>query len=482
MKLSLLLSPWVAVNTSIEVTGIEQDSRRVRVGDLFLAYPGTASDGRSFIDKALEQGAAAVLYAPEDGFFLEHEHCFSFPRLSELRGEIASRFYGEPSKTMNVVGITGTNGKTTIAYLLAQAYTRLNHPAVYMGTLGVGAVGAIAPIGLTTPDPVSLQAFFAEALQRGQQTACIEVSSHALAQGRVNGICFSGAVFTNLTHDHLDYHDTMDAYAEAKALLFSKSELSYAVINDDDPYAYIMKKNVPESVRIYTYGLSSNRDIYASDIVLDRHGSQFKLHSPWGEGNVKMKLIGAFNVYNVLAVLSVLGASGFSMETVIPLIQELNASPGRMEIVNEHPCVVVDYAHTPDALENALKTLQELKDQHLYVVFGCGGDRDKTKRPIMGEIASRYADQVVITSDNPRTENPLSIIESIRQGIVSSAVKEEPDRKKAIHWALENATSKDIVLIAGKGHEDYQQIGQEKHFFSDQAVVAEYFNRLSNKR
>lgn len=476
MKLSELLSPWVSVTSDFEVTGIEQDSRRVKAGDLFLAYPGTTSDGRQFIEAALDQGAAAVLYASEDGMFVTRERCFGLPHLSQLRGEIANRFYGNPSKVMSVIGVTGTNGKTTIAYLLTQAYTRLNQPAIYMGTLGVGPVDDITPIGLTTPDPVSLQSFFATAFKAGRKVACMEVSSHALAQGRVNGIYFKGAIFTNLTHDHLDYHETMEAYAEAKACLFSRTELAYVVINDDDPYAPLMKEHVSSTVKIYTYGLSEGRDVYATDITLDRHGSQFKLHSLWGVYEVRMKLIGAFNVYNALAVLTALGAAGFPMDKAVALMQSLNASPGRMEMVHEHPCVIVDYAHTPDALENALKTLKALKGEKLHVVFGCGGDRDKTKRPLMGEIASRYADHVIITSDNPRTEDPLVIINDIQDGVPFSSLVTEPDRKKAISLALKNASPNDIVLIAGKGHEDYQQIGKERHFFSDQAVVAEYFS------
>ena len=305
----------------------------------------------------------------------------------------------------------------------------------------------------------------------------MEVSSHALSQGRVSGVLFKGAIFTNLTHDHLDYHHTMDAYAEAKAQLFNRTELSFVVINQDDAYAEVMKSHVAPATKIYTYGFNATSDIHASNIVLHRHGSTFRLHSPWGEWDIQIKLIGAFNVYNTLAVITTLGAAGFTMDEVAALMSELSASPGRMEIVHEHPCVVVDYAHTPDALENALKTLRELKENSLCVVFGCGGDRDKTKRPVMGEIASRYADRVMITSDNPRTEDPLVIIEEIQEGVIQgkSTVTQEQDRKKAIFSVLKSVTKQDIVLIAGKGHENYQQIGLNRYPFSDQAVVLEYY-------
>lgn len=477
MKLSELLAPWMPVMTDCEVLGIEQDSRKVKWGDLFLAYPGTAFDGRLFIDAAFEQGAVVALYEPQDWPHLTDPRCVPFENLLQLRGEIASRFFNHPSQKIEVIGVTGTNGKTTIAYLLAQAYTRLKRPAVYLGTLGFGTPGAISSTGLTTPDPVLLQSLLAKTYSEGTQALCMEVSSHALSQGRVNGVMFKGAIFTNLTHDHLDYHHTMDAYAEAKAQLFSHTELSFVVINQDDAYAEVMKRHVAPATKIYTYGLNATSDIYASNIVLHRHGSAFTLHSPWGEYDIQIKLIGAFNVYNSLAVIASLVAAGFDMNEVTRLMPELSASPGRMEIVHEHPCVVVDYAHTPDALENALKTLRELKESSLCVVFGCGGDRDKTKRPLMGEIASRYADRVMITSDNPRTEDPLVIIEEIQAGVIQgqNPVTQEQDRKKAIFSMLKSVEKEDIVLIAGKGHEDYQQIGFNRYPFSDQAVVLEYY-------
>ena len=476
MKLSALLAPWICVNDDCDITGIAQDSRKIRPGDLFLAYPGRISDGRTFIDAVLHQGAAAVLYEPSNWPTLNHPHCFPLPEVMQLGGEITSRFFDDPSQHMDVIGVTGTNGKTTIAYLLAQAYTRLTQPAVYMGTLGVGPVGAIEAMGQTTPDAISLQSFLAQAYNEGAKAMCMEVSSHALIQGRVNGVKFKGAIFTNLTHDHLDYHQTMTAYAEAKSRLFSRPELSYAVVNQDDAYAELMKKNVPSTCALYTYGLSHQSDVYATEIELHRHGSLFKLHSPWGVHLIQMKLIGAFNVYNALAVLTALAAAGFDIKDIVAKMCELDASPGRMEIVHEHPCVVVDYAHTPDALEKTLKTLQQLKTKKLYVVFGCGGDRDKTKRPVMGEVASRYADHMVITSDNPRTEDPSEIIKEIQAGIFQQAsVTRVLDRKEAILSVLNRASQEDIVLIAGKGHEDYQQIGQHRYPFSDQAIVTAYY-------
>lgn len=478
MKLSELLRPWLIVPADFEVTELVQDSRKVKAGDLFLAYPGEALDGRVFIDEALQKGAVAVVYDPEQWPILSDARCIPLENLAQLRGEIASRFFHYPSQKIEVIGVTGTNGKTTIAYLLAQAYSALNRPAAYLGTLGFGVPGAISSTGLTTPDPLLLQSLLVRMQADGVSALCMEVSSHALSQGRVNGVQFKGAIFTNLTHDHLDYHHTMQAYAAAKAKLFAKPELSYVVINQDDAYAELMKHQVEHATQIYTYGLDKHSDVYASHLEMHPHGTHFTVDSPWGRYDIRTKLIGAFNVYNTLAVLTCLGASGFEMQKVAHLMQHLNASPGRMEIVHEHPCVVVDYAHTPDALENALKTLHQIKKGSLYIVFGCGGDRDKTKRPLMGEIASRYADHVVITSDNPRTEDPFQIMKEIQAGVrpASAVVMQEQDRKKAIISVLEHASEDDMILIAGKGHEDYQQIGEHRYPFSDQHVVLEYFD------
>ena len=486
MKLSTLLAPWMVLNTDCDILNLQHDSRLVKPGDLFLAYPGHVVDGRAFIADALAKGAEAVLYEPANlppdilhpGDSAD-AICIPISDLSMKRGLIASRFYGEPTRAFSVIGVTGTNGKTTIAYQLAQAYERLGLTSAYLGTLGQGPVSDIKPIKHTTPEPLALQHFFYESKLRDPAIMCMEVSSHALAQGRVAGIEFTQAIFTNLTHEHLDYHKTMQGYAEAKALLFAMPTLKWAIINADDAYGAIMSEQARGECNILTYGIDTPCDVRAADIVMTMRGTSFTVISPWGCFSVQVKLIGLFNIYNSLAVIGSLLAAGFSSQQVVDVMRELKPSPGRMEIVHENPCVIIDYAHTPDALENVLLTLEQLKQRELHVVFGCGGDRDKTKRPMMGEIASRYANHLVITSDNPRTEEPVTIIDDIVQGINSSQIKTiDPDRKHAIYKTLHMAHPDDLILIAGKGHEDYQEIGKTRFPFSDQDVVRSFYQNL----
>jgi UDP-N-acetylmuramoyl-L-alanyl-D-glutamate--2,6-diaminopimelate ligase len=480
MKLSSLIAPWITIESSCDISGIVQDSRVVKLGDLFLAYSGGTYDARAFIPDVLKQGAAAVLYDPinwpSELVLPMQPNCIPFPDLMMKRGEISSRFYDYPTRAFDVIGVTGTNGKTTIAYLLAQAYELLDKPSAYVGTLGQGSVSNIIATYNTTPDPLSLQHFFNESRKQGVKAMCMEVSSHALTQGRVAGVDFSYAIYSNLSHEHLDYHKTMDAYALAKAQLFACPTLKWAFINQDDAYASIMRSSIVSDCNVLTYGIHTDCDIRALDIVMGMTGSQFSVASPWGRLEVQVKLIGQFNIYNSLAVLATLFASGYDKADVLRVMSQLKASPGRMEILRENPCVIVDYAHTPDALDNALSTVSKLKKRELHVVFGCGGDRDSSKRAVMGKIASQYADKVYITSDNPRTEDPMSIIDMIKQGVLTgNDVRVEPDRKKAIHQALFEAHEDDLILIAGKGHEDYQQIGTTRFPFSDQAVVRDYY-------
>lgn len=480
MKLSTLIAPWKKIAEDCDILGIEQDSRLVKSGDLFLAYPGGVYDARTFIPDVLEKGAAAVLYEPlnwpVDIARPTHKLCIPIPDLMLKRGEIASRFYDYPTHAFDVVGITGTNGKTTIAYLLAQAYELLGKSSAYLGTLGQGSVANITATNNTTPDPLSVQHFFHASRQQGVKVMCMEVSSHALIQARVAGIDFTYAIYTNLSHEHLDYHQTMDAYAAAKAMLFASPTLKYAVINQDDAYASMMCASVPSLCQTITYGIDAACDVCAENIKMEMTGSTFDVVSPWGRFEIHIKLIGQFNIYNSLAVLVTLFASGYHQQEVQQVMKKLKPSPGRMEIVHENPCVIVDYAHTPDALDNALSTVMQLKKRELHVVFGCGGDRDKTKRPLMGKVASEYADRMILTSDNPRTEDPMRIIDEIHAGVIASKqVLIESDRKKAIHQALLHAHEDDLVIIAGKGHEDYQQIGTTRLSFSDQNVVREFF-------
>ena len=477
MKLSDLLSPWCkAIIPDCTISGLHNDSRQIKPGYLFFAYPGIVADGRLHCQQAILSGAVAVVYEPEalpESFVFSNQAVYvPVSQLASKLAAIASRFYDYPTRALTVTGVTGTNGKTTIAYQLAQAYAALGSKAAYIGTLGQGDVSALQPVGNTTPDALCLQHLFYDYKCHDVKHVCMEVSSHALVQQRVASIDFTQAIYTNLSHEHLDYHQTIEAYAQAKSLLFAVPTLKYAVINHDDAYAALMVAKLPATCKKLTYGLNDGADVRAHNLNITMAGSTFDVTSPWGLYSVRVKVLGAFNVYNSLAVFASLMADGYPVEDVVNVMAHLNASPGRMELVAQEPCVIVDYAHTPDALENVLSTLSELKQGRLWVVFGCGGDRDKTKRPMMGRIADQYADHVIITSDNPRSEDPVKIIEDIAAGTIDpSGITKIIDRKQAIHDALSRADKLDIILIAGKGHEDYQQIGQERFVFSDQDVV-----------
>jgi UDP-N-acetylmuramoyl-L-alanyl-D-glutamate--2,6-diaminopimelate ligase len=466
------------------VRGLHNDSRYIKPGFLFFAYPGVATDGRLFCTEAIAAGAVAVVYEPTQLpalFDVDSSVIYvPIPQLALRLSLIARRFYDDSSCALSVTGVTGTNGKTTIAYQLAQAYALLGKRSAYIGTIGQGEVHALQPIGNTTPDALCLQEFFHQYRQQGIQQVCMEVSSHALVQQRVAGIEFTQAIYTNLSHEHLDYHGTMDAYASAKACLFATETLESAVINYDDAYKDVMLLALPNTCHAITYGFKEGADVRALNVCVSMTGSSFEVSSPWGRHTMHVKALGVFNIYNSLAVFASLMARGYLIQDVIPVMADLLASPGRMERVIQEPCVIVDYAHTPDALENVLQTLVQLKTARLWVVFGCGGDRDRSKRPMMGRIASQYADVVIVTSDNPRSEDPDLILKDIIAGVLPDTdVIQIPDRLCAIHHALEHADKTDIILIAGKGHESYQQIGTMRIHFSDQDVVHQYQLTLS---
>lgn len=477
MKLAALLNPWVSVtHPDCDLQGIDHDSRQIKPGYLFAAYKGHTHDGRLYIQQAIDAGAVAIIYEPGLSLPLDSTiPCIPIPNLARELGAIARRYYGDPAHAMTITGVTGTNGKTTIAYQLAQAHALLGQSAAYIGTLGAGDVQHLTPLCNTTPDALRLQQLLHDFKERHVNELAMEVSSHALSEGRVDGIAFSQAIYTNLTHEHLDYHHTMEAYAAAKARLFTTDGLRYAVINGDDAHASVMKAGIKHGCQTITYGLTAGCDVHALDIALSMHGSEVEVVSPWGRHTITLNALGLFNVYNGLAVFSSLLAHGYPVDAVVRVMGQLKASPGRMEVVSQAPCVIVDYAHTPDALENALRTLSKLKKKHLWVVFGCGGDRDKTKRPVMGRIASQYADYILLTSDNPRSEDPHAIMADIAAGLLSQAsVEMISDRHAAIHKVLALAAHDDMVLIAGKGHETYQQIGDRRYVFSDQAVVRDF--------
>lgn len=480
MKLKQLLNSWIPnPESDCEILGLQNDSRLVKPGDLFFAYPGAVHDGRLFIEKALSAGAAAIVYDPID-FSLDaalskQVPVLAIPDLAQRLAAIASCFYANPSQSLTTTGVTGTNGKTTIAYQLAQAHDLLGQKAAYIGTLGQGCVDQLQPLNNTTPDALCLLKLISNYKNQGVNQVCMEVSSHALSQNRVEGLLFNQAVFTNLTLDHLDYHKNMQDYAAAKALLFARPELQYAILNQDDSYAAVMAAQLKSQVKKITYGRDLKCDVRAVNWQVDVHGTQMEVHSCWGKHQIKTKSLGLFNLYNSLAVFTSLLLSDYSPERIVQIMAQLKAAPGRMEVVLHAPYVLVDYAHTPDALNNALSTLSQLKKGRLWVLFGCGGDRDKTKRPLMGQAASLYADRIIITSDNPRSEDPKQIIDEIAGGIPSQLqVTQIINREEAIHYALAHVHKDDIVLIAGKGHEDYQQIGQVKQAFSDQEVIRQW--------
>ena len=484
MKLAKLLSPWVATSLpDLDISGLHNDSREVKPGYLFFAYPGAAADGRLFLLQASLAGAVAVVYEPENlpasVVFPNNIPCLAVPQLGKQLAAIASRFYNYPSRSLSVTGVTGTNGKTTIAYQLAQAYGLLGQKAAYVGTIGHGDVQYLQPLLNTTPGALCLQKFLHEYQQNGVRQVCMEVSSHALSQGRVDNVDFSQAIYTNLSHEHLDYHHTMEAYAAAKSELFARPSLKSAIINHDDTYSHLMAEKLSTTCQKLTYGLQDGSDVRAVNFQISMSGSELEVVSPWGRHYIQVSILGKFNVYNSLAVFAGLLANDVAAAEAIQVMAKLHASPGRMEVVAQKPCVIVDYAHTPDALENVLSTLTQLKQGRLGVVFGCGGDRDKTKRPMMGRIASQYADFVIITSDNPRSEEPSQIVEEIAQGLLpTTQVFKIVDREQAIHQALSMAKEQDIILVAGKGHEAYQQIGKARFVFSDQDVVRKLMDNL----
>jgi UDP-N-acetylmuramoyl-L-alanyl-D-glutamate--2,6-diaminopimelate ligase len=417
----------------------------------------------------------------------------AIPDLKTKIDFLARQFYGKPSDGLQITGITGTNGKTTSSYLLAQALSRLEIPCAVLGTLGYGFVPQLSPNALTTPDVVSLHKYFHELKQHNAQAVAMEVSSHALEQGRVSGVEFFSALFTNLTQDHLDYHGNMEAYGRAKQKLFKFSHLKQAVVNADSSFAQkilqVIRRDVP--IALYTtepsgkfssHLLRSNIfPIYVTQFDLNQKGMNAHVTTPWGEGVLRSHLLGKFNLSNLLGVLGDLCLRGFSLSDALWALSQAFAAPGRMQRIGgaSTPQVIIDYAHTPDALENALKAARLHCRRRLWCVFGCGGDRDNQKRAQMGQLAGRLADKVVITSDNPRTENPRKIIDEILQGLhiehTDKGVVEE-DRAGAINYAINHALAVDTILIAGKGHEDYQIIGDKKFPFSDAQCVKALLN------
>ena len=467
------------------VKAITADSRNVQVGSLFLAYVGDKVDGRQYIGDAVKKGASAVLWDAE-GFDWPTEYDVENIAIKQLRKQashIASQFYKNPSSKMWMIGVTGTNGKTSITQWLSQCFNYLNRQTAVIGTLGNGLPNNMAQTSNTTPDPILLQGMLADYVSQKTEVVAMEVSSHGLHQGRVNGVHFDVAVLSNLTLDHLDYHGTFEEYAAAKRRLFDASDLHFAILNADDDFGLTIAEELADiGTIVVTYGIARG-EVRASDIRFENTYFTFLAITPQGNAAVKANLIGRFNVYNVLAVLATLLVSKVSLQDAVTAIAQIKAAPGRMQTIGggKLPLVVIDYAHTPDALEKVLSTLKAQARSKLICVFGCGGNRDIGKRPLMGKLASEIADAVVVTSDNPREENPDDIIQDIVRSMLGNFAIEE-DRAKAISIAILAAKPSDIVLIAGKGHEDYQDIGGFKLPFSDveqaEKVLKKYEERL----
>ncbi|MBI2312738.1 MAG: UDP-N-acetylmuramoyl-L-alanyl-D-glutamate--2,6-diaminopimelate ligase [Betaproteobacteria bacterium] len=475
----------------VKVARLVTDSRRVQRGDTFLAYHGERQDGRRFIPDAIKAGANAVLWEPQ-GFDWDpawRVPNLPVPRLRARAGLIASHVYGDPSQELWVIGITGTNGKTSTSHWIAQALTGVGRRTLIMGTLGLGFPGELEETPNTTPDAVFIHEQMKQHLDLGASALTMEVSSHALEQGRVNGVAFDLALFTNLSRDHLDYHGTMLAYAEAKTRLFHFPGLRLGILNLDDAFGReLLARLSRDGVPVQGYGFEESGWheargrgvplIKGTNLALTERGIAFDVEAPQGRARVESPMLGRFNAANLLACVAVLIASEVPLAQAVAALRVAAPVAGRMEQLGggELPLVVVDYAHTPDALEKALVTLREVmagergRDAKLTCVFGCGGDRDKGKRPLMGEVATRLADTVILTSDNPRSENPRRIIDDIIAGIHANYHVEE-DRAAAVYRAIGEARRGDVVLIAGKGHEAYQEIGGVKLPFSDLEVA-----------
>jgi len=463
-------------NLDRPVVGIAYDSRQVRPGFLFVAIKGMVTDGHAFIPDALERGASALLVERTEELHDIEAAWAAVPDTRKALGRVSARFFGFPARGLHIAGVTGTNGKTTTTHLIA---------AVYRQRARVGLIGTIhnligdrtLPVERTTPESSDLQQLLHQMVDEGVQRVAMEVSSHALALNRVEGCGFRAAVFTNLTQDHLDFHHDMSNYFQAKASLFFRLDSRAAcVVNIDDPYGARLAQLLGD--RAVTYGLNPGATVRAVEPGIGPRGTEFTIESEWARFPLATRLVGQFNIYNALAAAALGLAEGFTTDEIRDALAGVSGVPGRFEPVyrGQDFGVIVDYAHTPDGLANVLRAARQITMGRVIAVFGCGGDRDRTKRPVMGRIGADCSDLAIITSDNPRTEDPLAIIEQVEVGVrevKSSGYLVVPDRREAIGQAIAGARKGDIVVIAGKGHEDYQIIGQTKYLFDDRLVAAE---------
>ncbi len=471
---------------NVDITGISYNSMTTKKGDIFICIRGEASDGHKYAQNAVDKGAIAL--------FCEEKLNINVAQIivndtKRTMANIAAAFYSEPSKDINLIGVTGTNGKTTVTHLIQRILEENNEKCALIGTLGykLSSSDEYKEAKHTTPQPPELQRDLRLMADSGINNVVMEVSSHSLEQKRVGCCEFNGAVFTNLTQDHLDYHITMGNYFKAKAMLFEMlKEGDFAVINADDEYAKDFLNIIPKGVRTYTYGVKNKADIKAENIDFSIDGAKLTVEFNAGKENLNLHLNGMFSVYNALAAFTAGLAMGIDYKTIIKALENTKSVAGRFEIVSKKPLVIVDYAHTPDGLENVLKTARELTPQtsKLICLFGCGGDRDATKRPKMGKIADNLSDKVVVTSDNPRSEDPQLIISDIMTGIKTVDTKRifvEPDRRRAIQFLKTISNPEDVIVIAGKGHEDYQILKNETIHFDDREEARKVFVELGGR-
>ena len=464
-------------NGDIDIYSIENDHRKVRAGSLFICIKGYTVDGHDFASLAVANGAVAVLVERELDLTVPVIKVDNITRATAI---LADAFYGQPSHHLHLIGVTGTNGKTTTSHIIEKILADSGKKTGLIGTMYTKIGEKIIETKNTTPESLTLQKSFKQMVEEGIDSTVMEVSSHALDLGRAHGTDFNVAVFTNLTQDHLDYHKTMDEYRRAKGLLFAQlgnkfdaNTPKYAVLNiDDEATAEYIKTT---SAHLITYGIDNKADIQAKNINMTASGTQFDLITPLGTHQVAIQLIGKFSVYNVLASIGATIASKIPLVDIIRSIESVQGVSGRMELVNAGQpfTVIVDYAHTSDSLENVLKTIRQFAKKRVFVVVGCGGDRDRTKRPLMAKIASELATDPIFTSDNPRSEDPIEILKEMETGAFGKAYQVIVDRKEAIVFAVSQAEKDDVILVAGKGHETYQQIGKQIFPFDDRVVAKE---------
>ncbi len=493
-----LLEGWVSLqeqNSSILVRGLSVDSRSIQAGDLFFALKGLEQHGLKYSSQATKRGAVAIAWESDEEIntpdLPETIPCIELPDLHSKLGLISQRFYGDVSQHMYVVGVTGTDGKTSITQFIAQALQHLNVPCGVIGTLGYGIYPSYRAASHTTPDAIQVHGLLYEYYSDDVTHAVIEASSHGLVQGRLNGVGFDTAVFTNLGRDHMDYHASVKEYGKAKKLLFQNENLQHAVINIDDAFGKKLANEFSEKLNVISYSTSSDAEqlnayIKAKNIEYSMGETHFDIESSWGSAHINTKLIGSFNVSNLLAVLGSLLAHDIEFNRAVDAIKNVKTVSGRMEFIDNAqstkqnaPAVVIDYAHTPQALENVLKVLRAQCIGKLHCVFGCGGDRDQGKRKLMGQVVECFANKAILTDDNPRFEDPAAITSQVEKGFSASYSYELiHDRQSAIKYAIENANSQDIVLIAGKGHEAIQIIRDKKVPFDDKKIAEEILRSI----